>query len=137
MELKLGRRYHPTGTNGIIWLGPQVICSTIELPWKDNMVGASCIPEGVYQIKRRYSKRFGWHIEVVDVPHRSYILFHPANNALRELRGCIAPVTKLTGFGVGTQSRNAMQLLKNLVYKAFENEPVHLNIKAIEDYETN
>jgi hypothetical protein len=34
-------------------------------------------------------------LEVIDVKNRKLILFHPANNALKELNGCIAPVTKL------------------------------------------
>jgi hypothetical protein len=50
------------------------------------------------------------------------ILFHPANNALRELKGCIAPVTKLSGPGLGLMSRKAFAKLKDLVYKALDNE---------------
>jgi hypothetical protein len=43
-------------------------------------------------------------------------LFHPANNALQELKGCIAPVTKLSGPGLGLMSRKAFTQLKDLVY---------------------
>ncbi len=35
------------------------------------------------------------------------ILVHPANNALKELRGCIAPVLKITGPGLGSDLRKA------------------------------
>jgi hypothetical protein len=71
------------------------------LPWKNNETRVSCIPEGKYFIKKRYSQKFQWHLEIENVQNRSLILFHPANNALQELNGCIAPVTKLSGPGLG------------------------------------
>ena len=49
-------------------------------------------------------------------------LIHPANNAQKELRGCIAPVTKLSGPGLGLMSRKAFTKLKDLVYKALDNK---------------
>jgi hypothetical protein len=57
---------------------------------------------------------------VLGVNNRSFILFHPANNALKELNGCIAPVTKLSGPGLGLLSRKAFEKLKDQVYKALE-----------------
>jgi len=59
---------------------------------------------------------------IVDVPNRKFILFHPANNALKELQGCIAPVTKLSGPGLGLLSRKAFEKLKSIVYKALDNQ---------------
>ncbi|RQP16376.1 MAG: hypothetical protein EAS52_12010, partial [Parapedobacter sp.] len=76
----------------------------------------SCIPEGTYPLSKRYSKRFGWHVLVEDVPQRSGILFHPANDAQNELRGCIAPVSQLTGIGRGTNSRVAFEKLRRRIY---------------------
>ena len=65
------------------------------------------------------------------MPDRSYILFHPANNALKELRGCIAPVTDHTGPGRGTQSRIAMAKLMKLFSECLEkSEPVFLTIQS-------
>ncbi len=58
----------------------------------------------------------------IDVENRSFILFHPANNALKELNGCIAPVTKLSGPGLGLLSRKAFEKLKTLVYQALDNK---------------
>jgi hypothetical protein len=51
---------------------------------------------------------------------RSAILFHPANNAEKELRGCIAPVSELTGQGTGKNSRLAFEKLKEAVYAALD-----------------
>jgi hypothetical protein len=120
MVLTLTRTYFPDGTNGKLECEGKFICFTIELPWKENLKQISCIPEGKYFIKKRYSQKFGWHLAVENVQNRELILFHPANNALQELKGCIAPVTKLSGAGLGLHSRKAFEKLKNLVYKVLD-----------------
>jgi hypothetical protein len=131
MVLELTRTYFPNGTNGKLKCKGKSICNTIELPWRENETRVSCIPEGKYFIKKRYSQKFQWHLEVLDVKNRSLILFHPANNALQELNGCIAPVTKLSGPGLGLMSRKAFNKLKKIVYKALDNkESVELIVKS-------
>lgn len=122
MVIWLTRTYFPEGTNGKLECEGKLICNTIELPWKMNETRVSCIPEGKYFIRKRYSSKYKWHLELADVPNRKFILFHPANNALQELQGCIAPVTKLSGPGLGLLSRKAFEKLKALVYKALENK---------------
>ena len=120
MVLILTRKYFPEGTNGKLECEGKLICHTIELPWKENERRVSCIPEGEYFLRKRYSKKFDWHLELVAVENRNLILMHPANNALQELNGCIAPVTKLSGPGLGLQSRKAFTKLKSLVYGALD-----------------
>lgn len=130
MELILTRNYHPEGTSGSLFDGEQLICSTIELPWRENQRMVSCIPEGRYELVKRYTKKRGWHLLVKNVPNRSGILFHPANDALKELKGCIAPVSKVIGPGKGTDSKTADSRLKTLVFEAMERgENVFLNIQ--------
>jgi hypothetical protein len=129
--LVLTRTYFPDGTNGKLECEGKLICNTIELPWKMNETKVSCVPEGKYFIRKRYSRKFQWHLEVIDVEDRGLILFHPANNALKELNGCIAPVTKISGPGLGLQSRLAFSKLKDLVYRALDStETVLLIIKS-------
>jgi len=131
MVLWLSRTYFPEGTNGKLECEGKLICHTIELPWKKNETKVSCIPEGKYFIKKRYSNKFKWHLEIIDVKNRSLILFHPANNAIQELKGCIAPVTKLSGPGLGLMSRKAFVQLKDLVYKALDcKESVELIVQS-------
>jgi len=131
MVIVLQRTYFPDGTNGKLECEGKFICYTIELPWIENQKRVSCIPEGKYFIKKRYSNKFKWHLEVTNVVNRSLILFHPANNALLELNGCIAPVTKLSGPGLGLMSRKANTKLKDLAYKALgSNESVELIVKS-------
>lgn len=131
MDLVLYRTYFPDGTNGKLECEGKFICYTIELLWLDNAKRISYIPEGKYLLRRQYSTKFHWHIEVVDVEIRNFILFHPANNAQKELNGCIAPVTKVSGPGLGLLSRQAFLKVKYLVYNALERkETVLLIIKS-------
>ena len=120
MVLFLTRQYFPEGTNGKLQCEGKLLCKTIELPWRNNERRVSCIPEGKYLLRKRYSNKFKWHLEVIDVKNRSFILIHPANNALLELNGCIAPVTKISGAGTGLLSRRAFAIVKEVVYKALE-----------------
>lgn len=62
---------------------------TLELAWKNNQKQISCIPIGDYKVKKRWSKKFGNHFHILDVPNRSYILIHCAN-FYTQLRGCVA-----------------------------------------------
>lgn len=131
MEILLTRVYHARGTNGTLATAGGPVCFTIELPWQQNLRDISCIPEGRYRLVKRTSTRHKQHLLVQDVPDRSDILIHSANNALRELRGCIAPVTTLTGPGCGTQSRAALQRLLERVYESIErNEEVFITIQS-------
>jgi hypothetical protein len=132
MELQLVRTYHPMGTNGSIFNGEQFICSTIELPWKENKSRISCIPEGRYELVKRYSLRFKWHLWVKETPNRFFILIHPFNDSVKESKGCIAAVTKHTGPGKGILSRLAFEKLKTWIFPVLErNEKVFITIKSV------
>jgi len=91
---------HPlTGTFGTIQLPDGLQIFTCERPWIGNQPFKSCIPPGVYKLRKRRSGVVertsggeftqGW--EVTDVPGgRTFIMIHPANWP-HELAGCIAP----------------------------------------------
>jgi hypothetical protein len=131
MELELVRTYFNGGTNGSLYCKDVLVCHTIELPWRENQKSISCIPEGRYQLQKRYSPKFQWHLLVKGVAGRSAILVHPANDALKELRGCIAPVCTLTGQGKGLLSKNAMTRLLSVVYAGLEKkQTIFLTIKS-------
>jgi len=100
------------GTFGVWRFGPHVVHS-LELPWRDNRRGRSCIPPGKYRcaMRRRVSGVMAY--EVYGVPGRSNVLIHSANLAGdvdagldTHLQGCIAPCLKV---GVMRNSKGAMQ----------------------------
>lgn len=71
---------------------------TCEPPWVGNAPFKSCIPDGVYTLKKRRSKVVekttngkyleGW--EVTAVPGRTFIMIHPGNWP-HNFQGCIGP----------------------------------------------
>lgn len=73
----------------------------IELPWRDNKTGISCVTPGLYVAKARLSPHFNRMVyELQNVPDRDDIEVHPANWAgdkelgyVSQLRGCMAPGT--------------------------------------------
>ncbi|WP_113654726.1 DUF5675 family protein [Pedobacter namyangjuensis] len=132
MEIFLTRTYYKSGTNGKISYRGEHVCDTIELPWRDNKRNISCIPEGRYLLIKRMHTKHGLQLAIANVVNREGILIHPANFALRELQGCIAPVTKCTGEGQGNYSRVALERLQRLVYPVLEaGEKVILVIKSV------
>ena len=124
MVLVLHRTYFPEGTQGTLEWNGNLICYTIELPWLQNQKRVSCVPEGEYILQQRLSTKYGWHLHLVNVPGRDLILIHPANDAKKELLGCIAPVTKHTGIGKGSSSRKAFLAIKKLVYPVLATDEV-------------
>ncbi|WP_420577507.1 DUF5675 family protein [Ekhidna sp.] len=130
MRLKLLRTYHSNGTNGKLYHGEQLVCFTIELPWLHNRRNVSCIPEGTYEVSKRYTKTRGTHLILENVEGRSGILIHPANNALKELKGCIAPVSSLDAPGIGSSSKKATEKLQNLLFEVLNlDEEVFITIQ--------
>ncbi len=134
MELELFRIYSPKGTNGVLLINKKIFCLTIELPWDNNKKCKSCIPEGRYELVKRHSKRFAFHMLVKNVPDRNLILVHVFNNAAKQSQGCIAPVERVTGPGRGVMSQSVFNKLRDQVYAAIDNnDPVLLTIKKQDD----
>jgi hypothetical protein len=78
--------------------------ATVELPWKNNENGNSCIPTGNYLVNSRQTAKRGQHFWLVgseagqwkripgaNASDRSLVLIHPAPKAPDWLAGCIGP----------------------------------------------
>jgi|688.fasta_scaffold181865_4 hypothetical protein len=61
---------------------------TLELTWAHNSRNESCIPCGWYSVKRRWSVKYGMHLQIMDVENRSMILIHHGN-FYGDTNGCI------------------------------------------------
>jgi hypothetical protein len=95
---------------------------------ENNEHNHSCIPAGEYLLQKRCSPKFGNHLLVTAVPNRNLILIHPANNAAKELQGCIAPVSVITGPGTGNSSKAALSKLLKLIGTCANKEKITLVI---------
>ena len=115
MVIELQRLYRETWTDGLIFIKGILLCRSIELRWANNERNVSCVPEGVYPVAIIQHPKFGECLLVNNVKGRSGILVHVANDAQKELRGCIAPVFSLSGNGKGLHSRLALNyIIENL-----------------------
>lgn len=116
MKIHIDRTYEKKQTKGYATVfdaeGTVIFTfNTLELPWKNNATNISCIPEGIYIAKRRYSKKYRNHMHITDVEGRSLILIHWGNYAgsvnpktgSPDIRGCILTGTgfkDITGDGI-------------------------------------
>lgn len=104
-----------------------LICHAIERPWLYNEPNFSCVPEGEYELVEYDSPKFGdtWCLvnHALDVgmyqgdAARYACLIHKAN-WVRQVKGCIAPVTKLTvmrGDWAGSSSGDAYKKIAELI----------------------
>ena len=69
-------------------------CASLELPWKNNATGISCIFNGIYKaMKVPATKKIPYeHILLLDVPGRDGICIHYGNYAAGvkvDIEGCI------------------------------------------------
>lgn len=103
-------------TMGYLIANGEVICYTLELPWKDNLNFISCIPPGSYNGILRYDKTDGWRIQLENVPNRTAVQIH-IGNYTKDTEGCI-----LVGTGAETtnctvqNSSQAYSKLKEAFY---------------------
>lgn len=89
------KEYSDRQTTGVIRvnIGPLLVFTsfTLELPWRNNENGRSCVPAGfTYRAHLLWSNAWKRDLyELIDVPGRSEVKIHPVNY-VDGLRGCIA-----------------------------------------------
>lgn len=144
-RLVLIRRPHIEGQptlGSFLWeSAPNVIrhlmLRCLELEWKDNEKGESCILAGVYPMRYTMSKRFKvmmW--EVCDVPDRAGIRIHSGNYAgdkISSSDGCLLPCMQwsdINGDGImdGANSKLALKELEGHL-APYEDTGVMLEVK--------
>jgi hypothetical protein len=90
MKLILRRTYVCSdGVFGKLYVPGSDPLYTCEDDWKDNQPNESCIPAGVYQLRRTVYHKYNIPtFEVADVPGRRRILIHSGNSE-EDTAGCI------------------------------------------------
>ena len=113
-------------TLGHLHLGNGKVYQTLELAWKNNERQRSCIPKGVYKVRKRTSAKYGEHFHILNVPNRDFILLHHGNYHT-DILGCILPGKGLADLNKDgrldvTSSRQAMKELLAALPNNFELE---------------
>jgi len=79
---------HDHGTFGVLIIMSKVFCITLEPPDKLNIQNKSNIPAQQYLCQRYSSMKYPDTFQIINVPGRSYVLFH-AGNIDEHTKGCI------------------------------------------------
>ena len=115
-------------------------CFSLELPWKDNQVGVSCIPAGEYTCERYFSRTFRQHLyRVCEVPGRSGIALHSGNVAGDKSQGykthslgCIL-LGRRRGELWDQEAVLASRLAIGEFFRELDRKPFNLQIKGDQD----
>lgn len=96
---------------------------SLERPYFHNEKRVSCIPCGIYSVKKRWSLSHGYHFQVLNVPNRDMILIHTGNFKKNSL-GCVLVGTNFAFLDADKEpdiinSRKAMKALYALMPKTF------------------
>lgn len=131
-EYRLERVYLPTETLGSIYSpSGELICKTMELPWRENKRAISCIPEGIYHVIKQPPKesRPYPYFRLPNVPGRSGILIHRITY-VNGLLGCIGVGSRFHDFnkdGVPDMAESSKKLQWMI-----ENMPEEFNLLITE-----
>lgn len=120
---------HEHGTLGFLLIDSVPFCATIEPSARLNAVGESSIPAGQYICAPYTSERYPNVYEVLNVPGRSKILFHPGNIA-KDTEGCIilgSHFSKLKGSRAVLNSGNTFKKFKEII----GNNDFQLTVKEV------
>lgn len=116
--------------------GKTFTCKTLELPWKNNQRGVSCIPPGIYPAKYTF-----WMAKVrsnyllQNVLNRSGIFLHHGNYAFKktgkpDIEGCILLGAYYTDLnGDKTLDITSTKVTVEAFQKFMNKEPFTLTIK--------
>lgn len=110
------------GTFGIMTLDDGTTFHTLELPWRDNAHGLSCIPAGTYICKKVDSPKHGPCYMVMNVPDRDSIEVHACNYGgdvrlgyRSDLLGCIGLGKEIGPLAIPGPHKQQMCILRSKV----------------------
>lgn len=124
------------GTYGTLRLPDGTTFMTIELPWRDNKNGVSCIPPGSYKCRRRPTTNFGNAYEVMQVPGRSGILIHQGNSAGSKDKGQTTNSSGCILLGLGRGRSGSQKVITSslpamkMFYEKMGDQEFTLNVQA-------
>jgi hypothetical protein len=112
--LLMRREFTDKSTIGQLSIDGVPYCATLELPWRDNQQGISCIPEGDYQVVVDWSASKQKRLpHVLNVPGRDGIRIHTGNYP-HEIQGCILVGEKTGNDAIWNSLKMFVPLLEKL-----------------------
>ncbi len=142
IKIHIDRHYESKQTKGDFLMVTDTAkyqCKSLELAWLNNQSNISCIPEGIYKVVVRYSKKYGRHLHITDVDGRGYILIHWGNYAASfnpksnrpDIRGCVLvgqSYADFDGDGHDEISASKSQTFKKIMKLIKDEDSIELEI---------
>ena len=121
------------GTFGVLKINKTLFCCTLELPDLLNKRSQSSIPAQQYICQRYSSAKYPDTFQVLNVPNRSFVLFHPGNRK-KDTRGCVLLgqyFSKLQGNWDDRGVWNSGRTFDNFMLRIKDYEQFHLTITEV------
>ena len=122
------------GIQGVL-LSKHFCCFTLELPNRNNQKNISCIPQGIYICKYKYSRKFKDVFHLQNVKDRTYIYIHSGNFAgdinkgfRSHTKGCLLLGERFGILNSQLAILNSRNTMKRL-FEAFDKEDFELTIE--------
>lgn len=112
MIYTLYRDYKKDRTIGKVELSNCNIIDILELPWNDNKVGESCIPEGEYLVQRDKHGKHTW-FKLVEVKGRSFIEWHIGHKPSHSLGCLLSDIIDLQDLLLDTKGEDFKLIIKS------------------------
>ncbi len=118
------------GSFGFVKIEKELFCVTLEPPDLLNEPFRSCFPPGQYKMVRYSSQKHPDTFEVINVPNRSGILWHPGC-LVKNTEGCIC-VAQYWGKLNGNRAiLNSGATFKRFLYRLKDINEAHLTVHEI------
>jgi len=118
------------GTFGVLKINKFIFCVTLEPPDRENKRHLSSIPAQQYFCERITWTKWGPTYEVLEVPDRSEILFHPGNHT-RDTPGCILLAEKFGKLRGERTILNSGSTFNTFMGRLEGHEVLHLTISEV------
>ena len=103
------------GTFGVLIVGGELFCYTLEPRDEENQENASSIPAQQYTCALGPTQSYGDTYKVLNVPGRSDILFHPGN-IVENTKGCILLGSEIGKFRGSRAILNSGRTFNSFLY---------------------
>jgi hypothetical protein len=115
------------GTFGVLRIMKQVFCVTLEPADLENASFVSSIPAQQYLCELHVSPKYGETFQVMNVPHRDSVLFHPGNR-VKDTKGCIILAEHFGKLQGDRAVLNSGNTFKRFMHLAKQFQTLHLTI---------
>jgi len=118
------------GTFGVLIIDSKVFCVTLEPPDVLNQTSISSIPAQQYTCKRYSSDSYPNTFQIMNVPERSYVLFH-AGNFVENTEGCVLLARKFGVLSGGRAVLNSGETFNQFMEKMSGVDEFRLTIREV------